>query len=43
MRKFAEVYKGAHDFAVAAELGRLPGALKITVKGSLMISFPLRA
>lgn len=37
MRKFAEVSRGAHDFAAVAELGSLPGALTITVKGSFRV------
>jgi hypothetical protein len=37
MRKFEEVAKGAHDFAAEAELGSLPGALTIIVKGSFNV------
>lgn len=37
MRKFEEVAKGAHDFAAEAELGSLPGAAMIIVKGSFKV------
>lgn len=37
MRKFEEVAKGAHDFAAEAELGSLPGAPMIIVKGSFKV------
>jgi hypothetical protein len=36
-RKLDEISKGAHDFAVAAELGSLPGAPTIIVKGSFKV------